>query len=326
MKLVTFTQDGTNTRLGAIKGSWDNWEYIVDLNSVNSDLPSDMIEFIDKCGSLSGDTWESAKKVVEEAQSGINVSDVTLLSPIMPRLLRDTLACRGHVSRVRAARGAIVPENWDWLPAYYNGNHLHVVGTKTNIPVLKFLIHQNGREEKETARLDYETEIGYVIGTGGKNIKKDEARKHLFGVTIFNDFSMRDLQMPAMGVGMGPAAGKDWINALGPCIVTADEFGEFSDKRLTTKVNGETRFDGVFNDLVYKNGFVKEDERAIWSFDEIVEFISHNQDIHPGEVWGSGTIPGGCEVENGKDAQFLKKGDLVEMTVTGIGTLTNTIG
>jgi len=219
MKLITFTKNGTETRLGAVKGTWDNWEFIIDLNEADSNLPSDVIKFIDKAGTLSGDTWELAKKVVEEATSGINPSDVTILSPIMPRLLRDTLACRGHVSRVRAARGAVVPENWDWLPAYYNGNHLHVVGPDTNIPVLKFLMHKGGRKITETQKLDYETEIGYVIGKGGKNIDKDAAKSHLFGVTIFNDFSMRDIQMPAMGVGMGPAAGKDWINVLGPCIV-----------------------------------------------------------------------------------------------------------
>ena len=109
---------------------------------------------------------------------------------------------------------------------------------------------------------------------------------------------------------MGPAAGKDWVNALGPCIVTADEFRDLAGKRIIVRVNGKEKMNGIYEELVYKDPYVKPGERVLWTFEEMVEFISHCQRIHAGEVWGSGTIPGGCELEKGESAQYLKKGDM----------------
>src|SRR5438034_10984796 len=87
--------------------------------------------------------------------------------------------------------------------------------------------------------MDYEAEIGFGLGNGGREIDATKATGHLFGVTIFNDFSARDIQMAAGKIGMGPAPGKDWANALGPCIVTRDEFGELRDQSVVVRVNNE---------------------------------------------------------------------------------------
>ena len=326
MRLVTFIPKGGNPRLGAVKGTWKRWDYIVDLNTVSGGLlPFDMISFVELCGTLKGEKWEKAKKIVENTPSGYRPSDVRICPPIVPRLLRDTIAFRGHIYRVRIARGVQVPQQWDNLPAYYNGNHLNVIGTEEDVPLRTYMVHEDGQRLKTTARLDYEAELAFVLGKGGTNIPKDRAKECLFGITIFNDFSMRDLQLAAMEVRLGPAPGKDWVNALGPCIVTADEFGDFDGKRIIVRVNGKERMNGTYHELVYRNPYVKSGERAAWTFEEMVEFISHCQNIHVGEVWGSGTIPGGCELEKGEDAQYLRRGDTVEIEVEDIGVLRNKV-
>ncbi|MBI5355951.1 MAG: fumarylacetoacetate hydrolase family protein [Candidatus Aenigmarchaeota archaeon] len=323
MKLVTFSVNGEK-RLGAVKGDWKKWDFIVDLNKADPSVPADILSFIDACGELHGPVWEKAKKIVENAKTGYAMEKVKIHAPIMPRLLRDTIAFRGHIARTRAARGLPIAPEWDKLPAYYNGNHLNIIGSG-DVPLIKFILEEGGKHARETQKLDYETEIAFIIGKGGKNVELKHAKEHLFGVTIFNDFSMRDLQLVAMGIGMGPAYGKDWCNAIGPCIVTMDEFGELESKKITTKVNGKERLSGTYLDLVFKNPFVKEGERALWEFEEAMEFISHSQEVYAGEVWGSGTVPGGCELERGAEAQFLRRGDVVEITVEGIGTLKNRI-
>lgn len=324
MKLVTFSKGGGH-RLGAVTGQWDRWEGIADLNEASKDeLPSDMMSFVELAGKVP-ESIRIAQEFVDSAKNIHRPDDVSIHVPLVPRLLRDTIAFRGHIARTRAARGMTVAPEWDKLPAYYNGNHLNMVGPGDSVSLKKFLIYENGGQIRETLKLDYETEVAFIIGKGGKDIDKGKAASHLFGFTIFNDFSMRDLQLTAMGVGMGPAAGKDWANALGPCVVTKDEFGKLNDKRIITKVNGSERLNGVYKDLVFKSPFVRPGERPLWSFEEMVEFISHSQHVHAGEVWGSGTIPGGCELENGDKAQYLKRGDVVEIEVEGIGTLRNKI-
>ena len=336
MKLVTFSRGGSNPRLGAVVGSWDRWEWIVDLHDANPQLPADMMAFIDAAGGLTGDVWERASRTVASVEkelrrgknpAAIRPSEATIHVPIHPRLLRDFLAFRGHVARTRAAIGSVVPPEWDALPAYYNGNHLNVVGPGDAVTPLRYTIVDAGRRRLvASSKLDYEAEVGYVLGRGGWKIDAKEAAAHLFGLTIFNDFSARDIQMTAGRIGMGPAPGKDWANALGPCIVTRDELGELRDQSVAVRVNGEERSRGRYDELVHRNPLVKQGERAFWSFPEMVEHLSHAQTIHAGEVWGSGTIPGGCELERGDKARYLNPGDRVEIEIEGIGVLANSIG
>ncbi|MGI0149296.1 MAG: fumarylacetoacetate hydrolase family protein [Thermoplasmata archaeon] len=331
MKLVTFSDAGASPRLGAIVGTWDRWEAIVDLHAADPALPTDMQTFLERAGGLSGDTWNRALKVVDrkgEARSSgrFRPSDVRLHAPIGPRLLRDFLAFRGHVARTRAAVGSSVAAEWDQIPAYYNGNHLNVIGPGDPAPAMQYQIQEGGHPRTvDSQKMDYEAEVAFVLGVGGRRIAAKDANAHLFGVTIFNDFSARDIQVTAGKIGMGPAPGKDWANALGPCIVTRDEFGELKDQSIAVRVNGEERNRGRYHDLVYKNPFVKEGERAVWSFPEMLESLSRIQPVFAGEVWGSGTIPGGCEFERGSEARYLRPGDRIEIEIEGIGVLANSI-
>lgn len=335
MKLVTFSRDGRGPRLGAVLGPWDRWERVVDLNAADERIPADMLALVDVCGGLSGEVWGHVERAADRALQGSGrdlqkavfpMEDIVLRAPIAPRLLRDFIAFRGHIARTRANAGSQVPAEWDRLPAYYNGDHLNVVGPGDSVAVPRFVTFDGGaRNLVESAKLDYETEIGFVLGKGGQTIPAEDAWEHLFGVTIFNDFSARDLQSLASKVGMGPPPGKDWANSLGPCIVTRDEFGSLEGKGIAVRVNGSERLRGDYRRLVYESPFVKPGERAAWTFPEIVEALSRSQAIHAGEVWGSGTIPGGCEFEKGEKAAYLRPGDVVELEVEGIGVLRNAI-
>ena len=335
MRLVTFSQGGGSPQLGAVLGKWDRWEAIVDLHAADPVLPVDMRTFVDLAGGLAGETWDRARRVLRDSERLVHETGSTktfrpdearLHAPIAPRLLRDFLAFRGHVARARAAIGSAVAAEWDRTPAYFNENHLNVIGPGDVVPRMQYEIFDRSvAKTVETQRLDYEAEIGYVLGVNGHKIEARDANSHLFGVTIFNDFSARDIQLIATKVGMGPAPGKDWANALGPCIVTRDEFGELKDQRIAVRVNGEERLRERYYDMVYKNPFVKEGERAAWTFPEKVEVLSRSQKIHAGEVWGSGTIPGGCELERGDQARYLRPGDRVEIEIEGIGVLANSV-
>jgi len=159
--------------------------------------------------------------------------------------------------------------------------------------------------------IDYELEIGLVIGRGGKNVQKGDALSHVFGYTAFNDFSARDEQYIEMQGQLGPAKGKDFDtgNAFGPWITTADEIGDPQNLRMQARVNGETWSDGWSRDM--KHGFA-----------DIVAYASVEETLVPGEILGSGTVGGGCGNEQGR---FMKHGDVIELEISGIGVLRNRI-
>lgn len=341
MRLVTFLPKNSEPHIGLALGEWNKWEYIIDLNQAAQkegikNFPAEMVRLIEICGEFKGEIWNFANQIYSDAKNYIKrnqsqtqliykAGEIKLLAPLQPRLLRDFIAFRGHIKRTRANRGMPVAKEWDFLPAYYNGNNLTVIGPEEEVEYGQYLLAQEGQIKKfQTEKLDYEAEIGYVIGKTGKNISREDAKKYLFGVTIFNDLSIRDLQLLVMNVGLGPGFGKDWANVLGPCIVTADEFGEPGSNRVTVKVNGQERLNNTYQGLV-NSPILEPGEKTHWSFEEIVEFVSYNQKIFPGEVWGSGTISGGCELEQGQNARYLKPGDVVEIAIEGIGVLRNKI-
>src|SRR2546429_920317 len=142
MKLVRFSTAGLEPRLGAVAGAWNRWEWIVDLSAADPAIPSETVAFIDACPDLKGDIWERALHVVKEAERfesdappwAFRPKDVRVRSPILPRLLRDFLAFRAHVARTRAATWTSIPPEWDWLPGYYNRNHLNIVRHPVPLP------------------------------------------------------------------------------------------------------------------------------------------------------------------------------------------------
>jgi 2-keto-4-pentenoate hydratase/2-oxohepta-3-ene-1,7-dioic acid hydratase in catechol pathway len=159
--------------------------------------------------------------------------------------------------------------------------------------------------------LDFELEFGCYIGKRGRDITRESARAHIAGYTIFNDFSARDEQTREMPGQLGPGKGKDFDNgnAMGPCLVTADEIGDPYRLDMAVRVNGEEWGRGNSRDMH-------------WKFEDCIAHVARSETLHPGEFFGSGTVGNGCGLEH---MRFLKDGDVVELEVEKIGILRNRV-
>ena len=226
--------------------------------------------------------------------------DVRLLAPLRPRSLRDFLAFEGHMKAALTRLGREVPTEWYEVPAYYKGMPDTVIGPDDEIPWPAW-----------TDKLDHELELAAVIGRAVRDVAPEDAPACIFGYTIWNDLSARDVQTRELPVGMGPGKAKDWdgSNVLGPCIVTADEL-DASDVAMRVRVNGE---------------LWGEDSSAHMhhTFADMIAYASRSQTLYPGEVLGSGTAAGGSGLELDR---WLAPGDVVELEIDGIGVLRNRIG
>ncbi|MFB4298845.1 fumarylacetoacetate hydrolase family protein [Actinomadura sp. NTSP31] len=252
---------------------------------------------------------------VPETGPAVPLADVRLLPPIEPPSVRDFVAFEEHVEGVRKAVDGVsgVPDAWYDAPTFYFSNPHAMVGAHDDVPL-----------PPGCRALDFELEVAAVIGRAGADLSPEQARDHVFGYTIFNDWSARDLQSREMQVGLGPCKGKDFATTLGPWLVTADELERYRDADgflrlgLTAEVNGEV----VGRDLLSNMG---------WPFDDLVAYASRGARLRPGDVLGSGTCGnGGCLAELwGRGGEQkpppLKPGDTVTLTVEGIGTVSNTI-
>jgi 2-keto-4-pentenoate hydratase/2-oxohepta-3-ene-1,7-dioic acid hydratase in catechol pathway len=224
-----------------------------------------------------------------------------LLAPLRPRSLRDFLAFEDHMKAALSRLGREIPAEWYDVPAYYKGMPDTVIGPEAEIPWPAW-----------TDRLDHELELAAVIGPGQvRDLTPETARSAIFGWTIWNDLSARDVQARELPIGMGPGKAKDWdgSNVLGPCIVTADEL-DASDLRMTVRVNGETWGEASSAEMHH-------------GFGDLIAYASRSQTLHPGEVIGSGTSPGGSGIELDR---WLAAGDVIELEIEGIGVLRNIIG
>jgi len=249
---------------------------------------------------------------------------VKLLAPIpQPPQMRDFLCFEKHLvqafqalRRARAkdapdpeqalrdmeAHGILaVPKVWYERPLFYHPNRLTVCGTDAEVPWPGY-----------TKSLDFELEFGCYIGKPGKDITRDAARGHIFGYTIFNDFSARDEQTLEMPGQLGPGKGKDFdnSNAMGPCLVTADEIPDPYALAMIVRVNGEEWGRGNSSEMH-------------WKFEDCIAHVSRSETLSPGEFFASGTVGNGCGLEQ---MRFLKPRDVVELEVEGIGILRNRLG
>ena len=159
-------------------------------------------------------------------------------------------------------------------------------------------------DRSATDQVDYEAELGVIVGAGGKNIPRDAALDHVFGYTVINDVSARDLQFGHKQWFKGKSL--DGFCPMGPVVVTADEFGDPQKKRITLRVNGETRQDATTGDMIFP-------------VDVILEYLSQGMTIEPGDIIATGTPEG---VGLGRTPpEYLKDGDVVETEIEGIGML-----
>lgn len=250
-----------------------------------------------------------------DAPAGPQVSQVRLLPPLQPSSIRDFVTFEEHVEGVRRSIDGVagVPEQWYAAPTFYFTNPHAVYGPGQDVPV-----------PPGSAVLDFELEVGAVIGREGRDLTPEQARDHIVGYTVFNDWSARDLQSAEMKVGLGPCKGKDTATSLGPYLVTADELEPFRDAdgflrlALTAQVNGVT----VGTDLL---------SNMSWTFEEMTAYASRGTRVVPGDVLGSGTCGnGGCLAElwglhGERTPPPLRPGDTVSLTVEGLSTLISTV-
>ena len=269
-------------------------------------FPPDMVAFLG-AGAIGRQAAEQAIEAAGRTQEAFGArtsyaaGDAKLLAPITrPRVIRDFLTFEGHMLTAGKALGRpAIPPVWYEVPAYYKGDPDTVSGPEDVIEWPKYC-----------EKFDFELELAVVIGRRGKNLSKAEARRHIAGYTIWNDWSARDQQMKEGPLGMGPSKGKDFDtgNTIGPYLVTSDEL-DVSNLRMTAKINGETWTDSTSGGRQF-------------SFDDLVVHVSQSETIYPGELWGSGTTAGGSGLELDR---WLKPGDVVELEVEGIGVLRNRI-
>ena len=274
MKLVTY-QAGRGARVGMLEhGS------VMDVG-----FDGDMIAFIE-AGAPVGETSP--------------VDGARLLAPLRPRTIRDFLTFRGHLENALGRLGLPIPEEWYTVPAYYKGMPDTVIGPDVDIPWPAY-----------TDKLDHELELAAVIGKQGRDIPRERALDHVFGWTIWNDVSARDVQTKELKLGLGPAKAKDWdgSNVLGPCIVTVDEL-DASDLRMAVRVNGEVWGEDTSANMHH-------------SFADLIAYASMAQTLYPGELLGSGTAAGGSGLELDR---WLQEGDVIELEIEGIGVLRNRVG
>jgi 2-keto-4-pentenoate hydratase/2-oxohepta-3-ene-1,7-dioic acid hydratase in catechol pathway len=250
---------------------------------------------------------EAVRKLLKGKPASIERKDVRLLAPIpVPPQMRDFLCFEKHLVQafqaVAKLRGteARVPQVWYERPIFYHPNRFSVCGPETEV-----------RWPAYSERMDFELEFGCYIGKPGKDIPKERAREHVFGYTIFNDFSARDEQTKEMAGQLGPGKGKDFDNAnpMGPCLVTADEIGDPYRLEMIARVNGEEWGRGNSRDMH-------------WKFEDCIAHASRAETLHAGEFFGSGTVGNGCGLEQ---MRFLNPGDVVDLEVEGIGVLRNRV-
>lgn len=287
MKIVTFRMGSVPPQAGALV---DGDSRIVALGGTVLGLIEDGQNGLDR-----------AAEAVKRRAEVFPAAGATLLAPVpQPPQMRDFLCFEKHLVQAFRAIGREPPKAWYERPIFYHPSRFSVCGTGADVPWPSF-----------TEKLDFELEFGCYIGRPGKDIPKERAREHIFGYTIFNDFSARDEQTKEMAGGLGPGKGKDFdnANAMGPCLVTADEIGDPYRLEMKVRVNGEEWGRGNSRDMH-------------WKFEDCIAHASRSETLHPGEFFGSGTVGNGCGLEQ---MRFLSPGDVVELEVEGIGILRNRV-
>lgn len=262
------------------------------------------------------------EKNASDESLSTDVAGADILAPVPePRQMRDGMSFPLHIlqaprgqlklaarakndmaelARIEAEPLGELPAVYRKVPIYYITNRFSVRGTNTTVQWPRY-----------SKVMDYELEFGIITKNKGANISAAKAKDHIFGYTIFNDFSARDAQRIEMEGRLGPAKGKsfDGGNVMGPWIVTPDEIGDPYKLKMECRVNGQTRSTGISDGMLF-------------SFEEIIAHVTQDETLMPGEFIGSGTVGNGCGLELG---WYLEDGDAIELEVENIGILKNKV-
>lgn len=324
MRLVTFAKNGTHHAGAFVQGDGA----VVDLAAAHRTLYGEDAPALASVQAL----IEGGDEALDRAAETIKRADgdavlprqaVRLRAPLQPPPqmrdcscfelhLRQSYASARRMNARREGREPTAADDepsslerriltlFDSQPIYYKANRFSVIGHEEEVVWPSY-----------ARAMDFELEFGCYLKAAAKDVPVERAGDHIFGYTIFNDFSARDTQAVEMIGQLGPAKSKDFDtgNAMGPCLVTADEIGDPYTLEMIARVNGEEWGRGSSSTMR-------------WTFPDLIAFISRSETLHPGEFLGSGTVGNGCGLEQGR---FLKDGDVVELEVEKIGTLRNRI-
>ena len=318
MRLVTFVKDA-ETRIGALV---EDDALIVDFKSASGGAFFASMQSLIDGGQKA---LEQARGLIADKRTAdlVDRADCRLLAPLpTPVQIRDCLCFPGHLegaqrvtakqmiaaapdpdakrAELEAAGFFQVSPKFYEFPLYYITNRMAVYGPDEDIVWPGY-----------SRFIDYELEFAAVIGRAGANIPTEDARDHIFGFSVFNDWSARDEQLKVMGgaVNIGPGAGKDFANSMGPCIVTADEVDDPYRLDMIARVNSEEVSRGSSAGMHFK-------------FEDLIAYLTRAHEIYPGEVICSGTVGGGCAFE--AEIQ-LAPDDVIELEIEGIGVLRNKV-
>jgi 2-keto-4-pentenoate hydratase/2-oxohepta-3-ene-1,7-dioic acid hydratase in catechol pathway len=308
--LVTFRRGRSQGRVGAI---WH--EAVMDLGAIARDLaaqrggavgrgrggfPRTMLELVqggEEARARTVEAWEAGKGLVDAQGAeelaarrlAYPLAKVRLLAPITPP--RNVFCLGRNYADHAAERGAAVPEH----PVYFTKPAHCVIGPGERVT-----------HHAVTKELDYEVELTAVIGLGGRDIARGDALRHVFGYTVINDVTARDLQKRHGQWFKGKSL--DTFCPMGPVLVTADEIPDPQALAISLRVNGQVRQSS-------------HTSKMIFPVDQCIEVLSQGLTLLPGDVIATGT-PDGVGAASGN---FLKAGDRMEAEVERIGVLANRV-
>ena len=300
MRYASFsTLDNPQPRLGAVVGG-----RILDLQAALVDgrraAPDTLLELIQQ----GADAWKAAKEVFEaeirlRPDAAFATADVRWHAPL-PRPLKNVFCVgRNYAAHVKEGAAAFKTEaKLPEIPVFFSKAPTAITGPFDDVP----------RHGAVTTQVDWEAELGVVIGRGGRNIAARDALSHVFGYTVINDITARDLQQRHGQWFKGKSL--DGSCPMGPVVVTADEFGDPQDKRVSLRLNGVTKQDARTSDMIFPIA-------------TIIEWLSNGLTLEPGDIIATGTPEG---VGMGRTPQeWLQDGDVVETEVEGIGVMRNVV-
>jgi len=247
-------------------------------------------------------------------QQRLPIGQATFAAPVQPRAMRDFLVFEAHIAGMKKNEpgDGTVPPQWYEAPAFLFMNPWSVLPTGADIPM-----------PPGTRKLDFELEVAMIVKHTVRDVPLEEAHEHIAGFAIFNDWSARNIQAGEMRIGLGPSKGKDFANTLGPWITTPDELEQYREGdryalEMSVAVNGEV----VGTDNL---------RNMSWSFEELLVHASRDAWVGAGDVLATGTASQGALSERWARAGGelvvppLQVGDVVTMTVQGLGTIENRI-
>lgn len=344
MKLVTFVPPEGPPRAGALLGEsvidlaaaapllieeaeglrWDMLSLLrADQDEVNLDAAADIVAAVAQMvgaepefGGLSLDepgfdelpASLAGSLSIGGAAMLLPLSQVRLLAPLpRPASLRVYEAFEEHAIAARSLRGLSLPVAWYRGPSFSFANHAAVFGPDATVPV------------PSAEELDYGLSLACVLGQPGRDLSPDEATAAIAGYLIANIWYNRDAEELERTLGTGPAKSRDFATSLGPWLVTPDELELYTDDEGRLSVSLVARVNGV------------ERSRATaasqyYPFPALLAHASRGTSLEPGDVIAAGPVPGGTLLEaTGGFGPWLERGDVVELEVTGLGTLRNII-